>query len=104
MATVMVAAAVFGRYFASHTGDPGRDLLDLLTGPVVMLVAVFAVARLLIAGRPPFTLWTGPLGARGEVAAVGGRGTWAVVPGGGGRHRLLAVDVLVVRPVDVLPR
>ncbi|TMM40209.1 MAG: hypothetical protein E6F99_04440 [Actinobacteria bacterium] len=51
MATVMVGAAL------------GAELLVVLTGPVMMLVAVFAVAKLLIAGQPPFTVAAGLLGA-----------------------------------------
>src|SRR5439155_19031141 len=51
MATVMVGAAL------------GTELLVVLTGPVMMLVAVFAVAKLLIAGQPPFTVAAGLLGA-----------------------------------------
>ncbi len=71
MTTVMVGAAVYGWYFFDQ---PGGDLADrswsVLTGPVVNLVAVFAVARLLVAGRAPFGPWTGVLGAAG--AACGG--------------------------------
>ena len=64
MATVMVGAGAFGWYFTGHTAGGTRlVLLNILTGPVVMLVAVFAVAKLLIAGRPPFGTWTGLLGA-----------------------------------------
>jgi diguanylate cyclase len=78
MATVMVGAAVFGWYF-SATG--GQSMLTILTGPVVLLVAVFAVAKLLIAGRPPFTVPTGLIGAGaatiGAVTAVAGPGLLA---------------------------
>jgi diguanylate cyclase (GGDEF)-like protein len=74
MATVMVGAAAFGWYFASRgafeAGGVRSGLIDILTGPVVMLVAVFAVAKLLVSGRPPFTAWTGILGA--VAAGLGG--------------------------------
>jgi diguanylate cyclase (GGDEF)-like protein len=93
MATVMVAAAVFGRYFASHTGDPGRDVLNLLTGPVVTLVAVFAVARLLIAGRPPFTMWTGLLGAGAAALSALASGLGPMLFGGGHSTWYFAVNV-----------
>ena len=59
MATVMVGAAAFGWFFSARPASAGAalgaDLLVVLTGPVMMLVAVFAVAKLLIAGQPPFT-------------------------------------------------
>jgi diguanylate cyclase (GGDEF)-like protein len=68
MATVMVCAGVFGWYFSAPTGQ--QSALAILTGPVLMLVAVFAVAKLLIAGRPPFSPRTGLIGA--AAAAIGG--------------------------------
>ena len=71
MATVMVGAGAFGWYFSEQSsGDLSSDLMGILGGPVVNLVAVFAVARLLLVGRPPFSAWTGVLGA--AAAAVGG--------------------------------
>jgi diguanylate cyclase len=66
MATVMMGAAVFGWYFSA---DGNQSLLTIVTGPVVLLVAVFAVAKLLIAGQPPFTVPTGLIGA--GAAAIG---------------------------------
>ena len=67
MATVMVGAAAFGWFFSARPASAGAalgaELLVVLTGPVMMLVAVFAVAKLLIAGQPPFTVAAGLLGA-----------------------------------------
>jgi diguanylate cyclase (GGDEF)-like protein len=68
MTTVMVCAAVFGWYVPAPAG--GHTPLAILAGPVVMLVAVFAVTKLLLAGRPPFSFQTGLLGA--AAAAIGG--------------------------------
>ncbi len=87
MATVMVGAGAFGWYFADHSGGGVPAVLNILTGPVVMLVAVFAVAKLLVAGRPPFGTATGVLGAVAAVFAglsgafgapllAEGHGTW----------------------------
>jgi diguanylate cyclase (GGDEF)-like protein len=70
MATVMVGAGAFGWYLSDPGDDVRSGILTILTGPVVMLVAVFAIAKLLIAGRPPFSLWPGVLGAC--AAATGG--------------------------------
>jgi diguanylate cyclase len=71
-ATVMVGVGAFGWYF---TG-PGQGVDDLLAGPVLMLVGAFAVTKLLLAGRPPYTRWTGVLfavaGACGAMAAAVG--------------------------------
>jgi diguanylate cyclase (GGDEF)-like protein len=82
LATVMVGAAAFGWYLTDPTADLGAGLLRILTGPVIMLVAVFAVAKLLIAGRPPFGVWPGLLGAAaattGGVIAV--LGQWQETP------------------------
>jgi diguanylate cyclase (GGDEF)-like protein len=67
LATVMVAAAAFGWFWSTRLGPAGTDLLGslltLVSGQVVTLVAVYAVARLLIAGRAPFAMWAGLLGA-----------------------------------------
>ena len=67
MATVMVGAAAFGWFFSARPASAGAalgaELLVVLTGPVMMLVAVFAVAKLLIAGQPRFTVAAGLLGA-----------------------------------------
>jgi diguanylate cyclase (GGDEF)-like protein len=66
MATVMVGAAAFGWYMAAPSGgDVQTGLLAVLSGPVIMLLGVFAVAKLLVSGRPPFTTWTGLIGAGG---------------------------------------
>jgi diguanylate cyclase (GGDEF)-like protein len=71
MATVLVGAAAYGWYFfQSPGGDLWAGLWGLITGPVVNLVAVFAVAKLLITGRPPFSTWTGLFGAAAPI--VGG--------------------------------
>ena len=50
--------------------DLRASIFSILTGPVVMLVAVFAVAKLLVAGRPPFSAWTGVLGRRGPTTGA----------------------------------
>jgi diguanylate cyclase (GGDEF)-like protein len=71
IATVMVGAAAFGWYISDPGGNLGSGALAVLTGPVIMLVAVFAVAKLLIAGRPPFSTWPGLLGAGAAVVATG---------------------------------
>ena len=90
IATVMVGAVAFGWYFSDHSSNDLRaSIFSLLTGPVVMLVAVFAVAKLLVAGKPPFSAWTGVLGATaatsgGLVGAIGptmmadGQGRWVL--------------------------
>jgi diguanylate cyclase (GGDEF)-like protein len=70
MATVMVGAGAFGWYVADPSGDAQSVVLTVLTGPVVMLVAVFAVAKLLVAGQPPFSLWAGVIGAGAPVMGV----------------------------------
>jgi len=73
IATVMVGAAAFGWYFSDISqGGLRSNMLSIISGPVVMLVAVFAVAKLLVAGRPPFGRWTGVLGA--AAAATGALG------------------------------
>ena len=93
MATVMICSTAFAWYFTT-VDDSSPGLLNVLTGPVAMLVAVFAVAKLLIAGRPPFGLYTGLLG--GGAAIVGGVvGVWgpsATVTGSA--HAMLAVSAL----------
>jgi len=58
MATVMAGAGAFGWYL---TGSGA--LVDILTGPVVMLAAVFAVTKLLLTGQPPFSIRAGLVGA-----------------------------------------
>jgi diguanylate cyclase (GGDEF)-like protein len=70
MATVMVAAAAVGWYVSDPAAGLGTGALAVLSGPVIMLVAVFAVAKLLIAGRPPFTAVPGLLGAGSAVVAT----------------------------------
>jgi diguanylate cyclase (GGDEF)-like protein len=85
MATVMVGAGVFGWYFSSRPGVPGTQLLDILTGPVAMLVAVFAVTKLLVGGRPPFSFRAGLLGigAPASGAVVAALGPWMLGHGHG---------------------
>ncbi|KUL23341.1 GGDEF domain-containing protein [Actinoplanes awajinensis] len=93
MATVMICSTAFAWYFTTVDDSP-PGLLNVLTGPVAMLVAVFAVAKLLIAGRPPFGPYTGLLGA--AAAVIGGViGVWApsAVAGGTG-HAMLAVSAV----------
>jgi len=87
MGTVLVAGVAFGWYFSPAASDPRSvDLLGILTGPAPMLVAGFAVAKLLIAGRPPFGLWPALIGASsGAVGAL-----VAVVEAGLARHGLAA--------------
>jgi diguanylate cyclase (GGDEF)-like protein len=57
MATVMVAAAVAGWYFV--VPDRPATLADMatlvLTGPVIILLCVFVVAKLIMSGTAPFT-------------------------------------------------
>lgn len=70
MATVMVGAGALGWYFATRVDhDLSADLVNVLTGPIVMLLLVFAVAKLLISGRPPFTIWAGLTGAGAAATA-----------------------------------
>jgi diguanylate cyclase (GGDEF)-like protein len=95
MATVLVGAGAYGWYFfQSPGGDLWTGLWSLITGPVVNLVAVFAVAKLLITGRPPFSTWTGVFGA---VAAIVGGVAGSLEPvlltGGNGRW-LFALSAL----------
>jgi diguanylate cyclase (GGDEF)-like protein len=65
IATVMVAAATFGSYaIALPSGEhPARwaaeAAVTVLSGPGVFLVGVFAVVKLILGGRPPFTLAAG---------------------------------------------
>jgi diguanylate cyclase (GGDEF)-like protein len=74
LATVMVGAAAFGAFWAGPDGFTGGvtlgDLVAVFAGPVPVMVAVFAVAKLLLTGRPPFTWQTGVLGA--SAAAIEG--------------------------------
>jgi diguanylate cyclase len=68
IATVMVASGAM----SLHSFHPGADgaasiFLSLITGPVISLVAVLAVAKTLLLGHPPFGKATGLFGA---IAAV----------------------------------
>ncbi|MCW2503584.1 MAG: hypothetical protein JWO79_1868 [Actinomycetia bacterium] len=66
MATVLVSAAAFGWYFA----DPAVGLMGILTSPGILIVGVFAAAKLLLSGEPPFSTSAGLIGV--TAAAVGG--------------------------------
>lgn len=114
MATVMVGAAAFGWYFSSPSAGLRADLLSLLTGPVVMLVCVFAVAKLLISGRPPFSAAAGMIGAGAAVAAgIGavlgpgwlahGRGTWVVALSALGDALVTIAALVQIRQLDNNP-
>jgi len=71
LGTVMVSAGALGWYFTDPSSLVGQaGLLSILTGPVILLVAVFAVAKLLVAGRPPFGVLPGILGAAAAVSAA----------------------------------
>ena len=77
VATVMVAAATFGFYgIALPRGEhPAQWLITVavtvLSGPGVFLVGVFAVVKLILGGRPPFTFAAGiACGAAAALEAV----------------------------------
>ena len=72
LATVLVAAGAFALYFLLAPGqDTGWWARSVVVGKsVIMLMAVFAVAKLLLAGRQPFSIQTGLIGA--AAAAIGG--------------------------------
>ncbi|GAA1535888.1 hypothetical protein GCM10009827_062840 [Dactylosporangium maewongense] len=94
LATVMVGAVAYSGYFAVPASGPaGVDFLRLLTGPVPLLVTVFAVAKLLLAGRPPFTAATGVLG--GAAAGAGGLTAvlWTTAVGSGHAGWITALSV-----------
>jgi diguanylate cyclase (GGDEF)-like protein len=90
--TVMVASATVGTYFteipgtgAGPTADMLRGAAHLLIGPAAFQVGVFAVVKLHLGGRAPFT--RGPAVALAAAAAVTG-GTQAI------RTELAAADHL----------
>ncbi|HEX8629140.1 MAG TPA: GGDEF domain-containing protein [Catenuloplanes sp.] len=76
IATVVAGVAAFAWFFAvpergfGPQADLWRGLLLILQGPVALLVAGFAVAKLLLAGKAPFSRVTGVFG--GITALVNG--------------------------------
>jgi len=73
VATVMVAAAVVGWYLV--VPDQAADLLDaavpVLAGPVILLLAVFVIAKLVMSGTAPFTRACGLIATSGAVLKSG---------------------------------
>ncbi|MGI5175889.1 discoidin domain-containing protein [Dactylosporangium sp. CA-152071] len=92
-ADASAAVACSGYFAVPASGPAGVDFLRLLTGPVPLLVTVFAVAKLLLAGRPPFTAATGVLG--GAAAGAGGLTAvlWTTAVGSGHAGWITALSV-----------
>lgn len=81
VATVLVAAAVFGWYYLVPDVEVGGSAFlesagDVLRGPVLLLLCVFVIAKLMMSGTAPFTRWCGLVGtaaaaAKGAADAIG---------------------------------
>jgi hypothetical protein len=67
LATVLVGAGSLVWY-----GSYGLGPLDVLTGPLILLLAAFAFGKLLIFGKAPYTRRTGVIFAGAGVAAAAG--------------------------------
>jgi diguanylate cyclase (GGDEF)-like protein len=116
MATVLVGAGAYGWYFfQAPGGDLWAGLWSLITGPVVNLVAVFAVAKLLITGRPPFSTWTGVFGAAAAIVGglagslepmllTGGNGRWLFALSAFGDGLLLLAATMQRHRVEADPQ
>jgi diguanylate cyclase (GGDEF)-like protein len=81
LGAVTIGAASFGVFWAG-TGQFGldpHDALDVMSGPVPTFAVVFAVAKLLLTGRPPFTWQTGALGASAGLVEGVARGITPVI-------------------------
>jgi diguanylate cyclase len=91
LATVMVAAAVVGWYLV--VPDLPAALFKVLSGPVILLLCVFVVAKLVMSGTAPFTRACGFIGA-GAAAVKSGADLVSRDGLGGGRlHWYLACTI-----------
>jgi hypothetical protein len=89
---VAAAAAALGVFWTGSLG--AGSVLAVAAGPIPVLVTVFAVTKLLLTGRPPFTWQTGALGAAAGLVEGVARATMPVDGAIGDPRWLLAATVV----------
>jgi diguanylate cyclase (GGDEF)-like protein/PAS domain S-box-containing protein len=105
-ATVVVAAGVFAWYFSvgSGTERAAVDIGSELLASALMLVAVFAAAKLLLGGTAPFTFRAGITGAAGAALLSVGAAFSGSGDSSGHLNLVLAVRLVPLLMITAAPR